>query len=82
MTLYTFLGEASHYISVHREPEYVDNQFQCDPLDVVVQVVLPGSPLCSLLAEVSAAGVVALIQVKVYLQGLTPAAKHSHCISK
>lgn len=58
--------------TVHTEPKYVDYQFQRDPLDVVVEVVLPCSPLCPPLVDVMAAGAVALVQVKVYLQGLPP----------
>lgn len=59
------------------EPEYVDHQFQCDPLDFVVEVLLPCSPLCTLLIDVSAAGTVALMKVKMDLQGQTPAKAHS-----
>jgi len=57
----------------HTEPEYVDDQFQRDPLDVQVELVLPRSSLRPLLTDVSAAGTVALTQVKINLQCLTPA---------
>lgn len=46
-------------------PEDVDQQLQCDPLDLVVEALLPGSSLRPLLADVGAAGLVALMQVKV-----------------
>lgn len=62
----------------HKEPEYVDHQFQCDPLDVVVEVVLPRSPPSALLTDVRTACMVALMQVKMYLQGLTPAKTNSY----
>lgn len=58
---------------MHMEPEYVDHQFQCEHLDFMVDVVLPGSSLCSVFADVSAACTATLIQVKMYLQRHTPA---------
>lgn len=54
-------------------PEDVDQQLQCDPLDLVVEALLPGSSLRPLLADVGAAGLVALMQVEVNPQGETPA---------
>lgn len=55
------------------EPEDVDEQLQRDPLDVVVEAVLPGSPLRPLLADVGAARMVTLIQVEMNVQGEAPA---------
>lgn len=53
--------------TTHIQPECVDNHFQCDPLNVVVEVALPRSSLCPLLSDVSAACTVTLMQVKMYL---------------
>lgn len=60
-------------IETKRGPEYVDYQFQCDPLDVMVKIVLPYSFLGPLLIDVCAACMATLIHVKVYLQGLASA---------
>lgn len=57
-------------------PEDVDQQFQCNPLDLVVEVLLPSSSLRPLLADVCAAGLVALMQVEVNPEGETPAKEH------
>lgn len=52
----------------NREPEYVDDQLQRQPLDVVVEVALPRSSLSPLIVDVGAAGAATLVQVKVFLQ--------------
>lgn len=57
----------------HTEPEYVNDQFQCYSLDVVVEVALPRSSLRPLLVDVNAACMAALIQIKMNLQRLAPA---------
>lgn len=59
-------------------PKDVELQFQCNPLDLVVEALLPGSPLRPLLTDVSAAGLVALMQVEVNPQGETPAKESSY----
>ena len=64
---------ASLLNKTHIAPEYVDYQFQCYPLDVAVEALLPCSFLCPLLIDVSAGCNAALIQFKMYMQRLAPA---------
>lgn len=58
---------SAEYTQKHTTPKYVDNEFQGNPLNVEVDVVLPSAPLSSVFIDVSAGWSVALIQVKLYL---------------
>lgn len=60
-------------------PKDVKLQFECNPLNLVVEPLLPGSPLRPLLTDVSAGGLVALMQVKVNPQRETPAKEGKPC---
>lgn len=55
-------------VSHSTAPEYIDDQFQCKPLDVIIEAALPRSSLVTLLIDVRAATTATLVQVKVHLQ--------------